>query len=98
MDLGLRDRLCLVTGSTRGIGFETARLLATEGARVATTGRGEAPGFGEALHVAADLSRPGQPARVVAEAAAALGGPDVLGHNGGAARIAGCEEGPHEEW
>ena len=34
MDLGLEDRICLVTGSTAGIGLETARLLAAEGARV----------------------------------------------------------------
>src|SRR5439155_308192 len=34
MDLGLRDRVCLVTGSTTGIGLETAKLLAAEGARV----------------------------------------------------------------
>ena len=34
MELGLRDRVCLVTGSTEGIGRETARLLAEEGARV----------------------------------------------------------------
>ena len=98
MDLGLRDRLCLVTGSTRGIGLETARLLVAEGARVATTGRGEAPSTGEALHVAADLSRPGEPERVVAEAAAALGGLDVLVNNVGVARIAGFEEVPDEEW
>jgi 3-oxoacyl-[acyl-carrier protein] reductase len=98
MDLGLRDRLCLVTGSTRGIGLATARLLAAEGARVATIGRGEAPGVGEAIHVAADLSRPGEPERVVAEAAAALGGLDVLVNNVGVARIAGFEDVPDEEW
>src|SRR5215475_6455564 len=39
MDLGLRDRICVVTGSTAGIGLETARLLAAEGARVVVTGR-----------------------------------------------------------
>ena len=39
MDLGLRDRVCLVTGSTSGIGLETAKLLAAEGARVVVTGR-----------------------------------------------------------
>jgi len=98
MDLGLRDRLCLVTGSTRGIGLETARLLAAERARVATTGRGEAPGVGEVVHVAADLSRPGEPARVVAEAAAALGGLDILVNNVGVARIAGFEDVPDQEW
>ena len=79
MDLGLRDRLCLVTGSTGGIGLETARLLAGEGARVVTSGRGEAPGVGEALHVRADLSAPGEGERVVAEA----GRLDVLVNNVG---------------
>src|SRR5882724_3466552 len=39
MDLGLRDRVCVVTGSTGGIGLETARLLAAEGGRVVVTGR-----------------------------------------------------------
>jgi NAD(P)-dependent dehydrogenase (short-subunit alcohol dehydrogenase family) len=39
MDLGLRDRVCLVTGSTAGIGLETVRLLVAEGARVTVTGR-----------------------------------------------------------
>ena len=39
MDLGLHDRICLVTGSTAGIGLESARLLAAEGARVVVNGR-----------------------------------------------------------
>jgi 3-oxoacyl-[acyl-carrier protein] reductase len=79
VDLGLRDRLCLVTGSTGGIGLATARLLVEEGARVVTCGRGEAPGVGEALHVRADLSASGEGERVVAEA----GRLDVLVNNVG---------------
>ena len=39
MDLGLRDRVCIVTGSTGGIGLATARMLADEGARVLVSGR-----------------------------------------------------------
>jgi NAD(P)-dependent dehydrogenase (short-subunit alcohol dehydrogenase family) len=79
VDLGLRDRLCLVTGSTGGIGLATAGLLVEEGARVVTCGRSEAPGVGEALHVRADLSAPGEGERVVAEA----GELDVLVNNVG---------------
>ena len=55
MDLGLSDARCLVTGSTGGIGLETARQLIDEGAHVATSGRGAAPGIGEHVHVTADL-------------------------------------------
>jgi 3-oxoacyl-[acyl-carrier protein] reductase len=98
MDLGLAGRRCLITGSTGGIGYETARLLLEEGARVVTCGRRPAPGLGEAQHVAADLSRPGEPERAVREATAALGGLDVLVNNVGVARQARFEEVPDEEW
>ena len=98
MDLGLGGKRCLVTGSTRGIGLETARLLVAEGARVATSGRSHAPTIGEALHVEADLSEPGEPERVVAEAAGSLGGLDVLVNNVGVARHARFEDVPDDEW
>ena len=97
MDLSLHDRVCVVTGSTSGIGLEVARLLAEEGARVVTCGRGKAPGVGEQLHVSADLSVPGEPERVV-EAALALGGIDCLVNNVGSARQARFEDVPDEEW
>jgi NAD(P)-dependent dehydrogenase (short-subunit alcohol dehydrogenase family) len=42
MDLGLRGKRALVTGSTAGIGFAAARALAIEGARVTVNGRTEA--------------------------------------------------------
>jgi len=54
MDLGLRDKVCLVTGSTGGIGLETVELLRAEGAEVVATGRSGGD-------VRADLSRPGEP-------------------------------------
>jgi NAD(P)-dependent dehydrogenase (short-subunit alcohol dehydrogenase family) len=41
MDLGLRHKLVLVSGSTQGIGFATARQFAREGARVVLNGRSD---------------------------------------------------------
>jgi NAD(P)-dependent dehydrogenase (short-subunit alcohol dehydrogenase family) len=98
MDLGLRGKACLVTGSTGGIGLETARLLAAEGARVVTCGRGAAPRVGESEHVRADLSEPDAPGRVLASAVAALGGLDVLVNNVGFAVQARFEDVPDEDW
>jgi len=98
MDLGLAGKACLVTASTGGIGLETARLLAAEGARVVTNGRGDPPGIGETLHVRADLSEPDAPATVVDAAAEALGGLDVLVNNVGFAVQARFEEVTDEEW
>ena len=98
MELGLRDRVCVVTGSTAGIGLETARLLVSEGARVVTAGRRGAPDIGAALHVEADLSRPGEPERVVERAVAELGGIDSLVNNVGVARQAKFEDVSDDEW
>jgi len=98
MDLGLAGKACLVTGSTGGIGLETARILVSEGARVVTNGRGDPPGIGETLHVRGDLSEPESPVTVVGAAAQALGGLDVLVNNVGFAVQARFEEVTDEEW
>jgi 3-oxoacyl-[acyl-carrier protein] reductase len=98
LDLGLQDHVCIVTGSTGGIGLATAQLLVDEGARVVTSGRSGAPGIGEALHVAGDLSEAGEPERVVGTAVAELGGLDCLVNNVGIARIAAFEEVSDDEW
>ena len=94
MDLGLRGKRCLVTGSTGGIGLETARLLAAEGARVVTCGRRGAPGVGEELHLEADLSLPGEPERMISES----GSVDVLVNNAGAAYQRDFLEVTDEQW
>jgi 3-oxoacyl-[acyl-carrier protein] reductase len=99
VDLGLRDSVCVVTGSTSGIGLETARLLAGEGARVVTTGRSESPpGVGEALHVSADLGRAGEPERLVHEAEQRLGRVDCLVNNVGVAYQRSFDEVSDEQW
>ena len=98
MELGLADRACLVTGSTRGIGVEVARQLAEEGARVVTCGRGEAPEIGEVVHIQCDLSQRAEPERMVHDAVGALGGLDVLINNAGIAHHARFEDISDDEW
>ena len=98
MDLGLSGKACVVTGSTGGIGLETARLLVAEGARVVTSGRSGPPGIGENLHVQGDLAEPDAPGRVVDAAVRALGGLDVLVNNVGFAVQARFEDVPDGDW
>jgi 3-oxoacyl-[acyl-carrier protein] reductase len=99
LDLGLEDRVCVVTGSTEGIGRETARLLAEEGARVVTCGRRESgPGVGEALHVSLDLSRPDAPAALAAEAERGVGLVEILVNNVGVAYQVGFDELSEDDW
>jgi 3-oxoacyl-[acyl-carrier protein] reductase len=96
MDLGLQDKVCVVTGSTAGIGLEVARLLQAEGAKVVTTGRRD-DGIGD-VHVAADLARPGEPERVIAAAVAGYGRIDCLVNNVGFAKIRRFEELTEADW
>jgi NAD(P)-dependent dehydrogenase (short-subunit alcohol dehydrogenase family) len=99
MELGLRDSVCVVTASTGGIGLETARQLAREGARVVTCGRrAAAPDVGEKLHVSCDLAEPGAPAALVDEAIERLGRVDCLVNNVGAAYQARFDELLDEQW
>lgn len=99
MDLQLRDTVCVVTGSTGGIGLEVARLLAAEGGSVVTTGRGgEAPDVGETLHVAAELAEAGEAERLVHEVERTLGRVDVLVNNVGVAVQRSFEEVTDDEW
>jgi 3-oxoacyl-[acyl-carrier protein] reductase len=104
MDLGLKDRICLVTGSTAGIGLETARMLAIEGARVVVNGRDAdradqaRADVGAELAVACDLSEPGAAEDLVAETAKALGPVQCLVNNVGGAYQVGFEELTDEQW
>jgi NAD(P)-dependent dehydrogenase (short-subunit alcohol dehydrogenase family) len=104
MDLGLSDRVCVVTGSTGGIGLATARVLAAEGARVVVCGRdSERVGAARressaALGVVADLAEPGAPEALVAEATGQLGRVDVLVNNVGEAYQVGFEDLTEAQW
>ncbi|MFH9235772.1 SDR family oxidoreductase [Streptomyces globisporus] len=72
MDLGLKDRVYIVTGATRGLGNATARALAADGAKVIITGRDEksveeaaAELGGGVLGLAADNADPSAAQRLV---------------------------------
>src|ERR1700678_247357 len=96
MELGLADKICVVTGSTAGIGAEVARQLGAEGATVVTSGRrDEGPGD---LHVAADLSLPGEAQRVIGLAIERFGRVDCLVNNVGWAESHRFEELSEEIW
>jgi 3-oxoacyl-[acyl-carrier protein] reductase len=104
VNLGLTDRVCLVTGSTAGIGLETVRILAAEAGRAVVTGRSEegvaraVADTGAALGIVCDLSRPEEPARVVAEVTRELGAIDCLVNNVGTARQGAFEDLTEEDW
>jgi 3-oxoacyl-[acyl-carrier protein] reductase len=97
LDLGLRDRVCVVTGSTGGIGRAAAQMLAAEGAKVVTSGRSGAPGIGEALHVSGDLAEPDAPTELIRRAAE-LGPVDCLVNNVGLAYQIDFDALTDEQW
>ncbi|MEU2440715.1 SDR family oxidoreductase [Streptomyces rubradiris] len=81
MDLGLKDRVYVVTGATRGLGNATARELVADGARVVVSGRDEervaeaAAALGpNAVGVAVDNADPSAPERLIAAARENFGG------------------------
>ena len=91
MDLGLRDAVCLVTGSTAGIGAATVKLLRAEGAVVVSTGRSGGD-------IQADLARAGEPERVVHEVERRHGRVDVLVNNVGGTEIRKLDDLTDEDW
>ena len=86
----LSGKTAFITGGSSGIGLATARMFAAHGARVAVTGRNRAnldaaatligPGT---LAIAADVTQDAALEQAVAEAAAALGGFDIVFANAG---------------
>ncbi len=90
--LQVAGKVCLVTGSSRGIGAATATGLAAAGMRVAVhyrSGKAEAEQIaagirvagGEAILLSGDIAEPGTPERLVAETVAGFGRIDVLINN-----------------
>jgi 3-oxoacyl-[acyl-carrier protein] reductase len=107
MDLGLRDRVAIVTGSSRGLGKAAALALAKEGARVILNGRTDATlqAAAEELRstggtvepVAADVTTEAGCQRLVDEAIRAFGRVDILVNNAGGGTRASLSS-PDSEW
>ncbi|MBI2178274.1 MAG: SDR family oxidoreductase [Candidatus Tectomicrobia bacterium] len=109
MDLSLKGKRALVTGSSEGIGRAIAQGLAAEGAEVAICARRPGPlrqaaeriqaETGAKVHsFGADLSRTEDCDRVVRQAAEAMGGLEILVNNVGQIKLAGIAEISDADW
>ena len=101
MDLGLAERRALVTAASKGLGRACAETLIAEGARVFISSRdpeGAAREIGAAGWLASDVSRPGEPERLVEMAANELGGLDILVVNAGGPPFGTFQDVPLEAW
>ncbi|TVY02173.1 SDR family NAD(P)-dependent oxidoreductase [Cohnella terricola] len=109
MDLGLKDKIALITGGSKGIGLETAITLASEGAKVAIVARNleslqtaakrirEETGA-EALILSADVSVEQEARGAVEKAVRHFGGLDILVNNAGTSAAKPFEEVTSESW
>jgi len=94
MDLQLHNKVALITGASRGLGFATARVLSAEGARVVINSRNaeklqeaaskiERETGNPVLAVPGDITAPEVPGILVSKTVEAFGGLDILIANAG---------------
>ena len=107
--LDYRGKVAIVTGAARGLGYGIALRFAEAGAAVVVHHRGHAEGAeaavrriveagGRAIAVPGDLAREEDAERLMARAADALGGLDVLVNNAGAYPMAGLLDMTAAQW
>src|SRR2546426_3998715 len=109
MELGLKGKTVLITGATRGIAADIALGFAEEGARVAICARTKADLDAKATEISkatgatvigvpVDLSKRGEPERLVQEVVDRFGRLEGLVNSAGVAPGGGVEEGSDDDW
>lgn len=111
VELGLEDKVAVVTGSSKGIGQAIAVELAREGSRVVLTARGEKDleeaaedvrrrgSVGDVLTVAADVTKADDVERLINATVARFGAVDILVNNaGGTGKRSPFHELSDDEW
>jgi 3-oxoacyl-[acyl-carrier protein] reductase len=112
MELGLTDKVCVVTGASSGIGRATALQLCGEGAKVLLVARGEErlaaateealraaqPAGGDAASLVLDVTDEDAGTRMLAAAEESFGSLEVLVNNAGAAKWRDLDDVPDEDW
>lgn len=109
MDLGLKDKIVVVSGSSRGLGYATARLFSLEGAKVVVNGRDadkiasvakrlQAESGNEVFGVSADVSTKDGCQELIATAVKHFGGLDILMSNAGGPPAGSIESLSDDAW
>ena len=109
MDLHLKDKVVLVSGSSKGLGYAAALQLAKEGCKVAVNGRDDAriksvaekirkETGTQVIGLVGDASLPDVPAKLVQQTVDAFGGLDILITNTGGPKPGSIDSLDEEAW
>ena len=104
MQLDLTDKVALVTGSSKGIGWAIAQTLHAEGCHVALNGRNKADltaattQLDDAIGVVGDVAEPVEAQRIIAEVLRTFGKLDILVCNVGSGRSVPPGNETADEW
>jgi 3-oxoacyl-[acyl-carrier protein] reductase len=108
MDLGLKGKVAMITGASKGLGRAMAKAFGDEGVKLSICARGEADlkdaaaelqklGF-EVLAMAADVTKPADMTKWMNDTVSRFGGVDIVVNNAGGATPGALDELSEEAW